>query len=183
MNHYYFLVCLILIVAGKAQTSKVRDLFSYKEPAFTNEKIVVLDEYIVTKIMPVRLQRRDEVPRDIERYLDSISRKSGPSDELNRLLQKKPKKITFVAESKEESFSEKFFFLDKGPELQNFSRRLRGGIKIRENATLYIKTGIRWNIGLKKTELYFPYRRRNVFGVGLEKDWQSSIRLLDATQW
>ena len=176
--------CLVLVATGQTKTERVKSFFPYTVPSFTNENIVVLDEYVVTEVAHPRLKKYDEkVPRDIERYLDSLSSKHESQGELSDFLQRKPSKLTFVTEGDTESFGEKFFFLDKGPELKNFSRRLRGGLKLGENATLYIKTGIRWDIGSKTTELYFPYRRRNVFGVGIEKDWQSSIRLLNATEW
>jgi hypothetical protein len=53
--------------------------------------------------------------------------------------------------------------------LRSIDKRIKGGIILSENATLYLRTGVRWKIpGLPdNVQLWLPYRRKSTVGFGL----------------
>jgi len=52
---------------------------------------------------------------------------------------------------------------------RNINKKIKGGIVLSENATLYLRTGVRWKIpGLSdKIQIWLPYRRKSTLGIGL----------------
>jgi hypothetical protein len=164
---FFLFACLwATLFADTSQSAREKILVGFQYKPF--EVPTVSDDVVVLKPFPVIAERIDTERSFRKLYVlfNPHSTKSESDDSSGSKIFG----ISFAFDGYSEGPLESLQYAIK--DLRQMEKRLRGGVPIGSNATLYIRTGIRWKSDWfpKGLEVWLPFRHSSIWGVGIRID-------------